>query len=387
MRTTTPRIKPLAEAQWNDQQRKILEPVMQNGQVDNVFATLAQHVEMYDRFRRFGGYIFSRSTLPPREREIVILRMGWLCQAEYEWAQHAVIGKAAGLTDVDIRRIAAGPEAPGWNAFDATLLKAVDELYQDGIVSDDTWAALGKRYDTRQMMDAVLTAGEYTLISMALNTFGVQFDERLKERFPSGDTPPPVAKSGKQVRLASPRVAPLPESEWDAKQRELLEPLARDDGSVLNLYATLIRHPAMFKPRLILGQYLRNDSTLPPRDREIAVLRLAWLTACEYEWGHHARIGKSAGMTPDEIRRVAEGPDASGWSTFEQTLIRAVDQLHTDAWIDDATWSALSDVYSKEQCMDLVFTVGGYKMLAMLINSLGVQPDAGIEGLPSEPLQ
>jgi 4-carboxymuconolactone decarboxylase len=120
------------------------------------------------------------STLPPREREILILRIGWLCQAEYEWGQHVIFGKAAGLTDAEIARIKEGPDAAGWAPFDATLLRATDELHKDACISDVTWAALSERYTPAQCMDVVFAVGQYNLVSMALNTFGVQLDKGVK---------------------------------------------------------------------------------------------------------------------------------------------------------------------------------------------------------------
>ena len=120
------------------------------------------------------------STLVPRERELLILRIGWLCQAEYEWGQHVIFGREAGLTDAEIARIKAGPDADGWDPFDATLLRAADELHADAFISNETWAALSERYTTRQLMDVVFTVGQYNMVSMALNSFGVQLDNGVK---------------------------------------------------------------------------------------------------------------------------------------------------------------------------------------------------------------
>jgi alkylhydroperoxidase family enzyme len=118
--------------------------------------------------------------LPPRERELLILRTGWLCQAEYEWGQHVIFAKAAGLTDAEIARIKEGPDAAGWEPFDATLLRAADELHAEAFISNATWAALSERYSPEQLMDVVFAVGQYTLVSMALNTFGVQLDKGVK---------------------------------------------------------------------------------------------------------------------------------------------------------------------------------------------------------------
>ena len=119
------------------------------------------------------------STLPAREREILILRIGWLCRSEYEWGQHVEIGKRSGLSDEEIIRISVGADAPEWSEREAALIRAVDELHGDAFIQDATWRVLSSHYDTRQLIDLVFTVGQYNMVSMALNTFGVQLDERL----------------------------------------------------------------------------------------------------------------------------------------------------------------------------------------------------------------
>jgi len=104
----------------------------------------------------------------------VILRTGHRCRAAYEWGQHVPIAKAAGLTDAEIERIPRGPDAEGWSDLDRALLRASDELHEDQFVSDATYAELASHYDTQQLMDLVFAVGQYHLVSMALNTFGVQ---------------------------------------------------------------------------------------------------------------------------------------------------------------------------------------------------------------------
>lgn len=182
-RLSEPRIAPLPQAEWNADQTAILQPYEDSGRLFNVFTTMARHPELAEAWLGFGRHILSESTLPPRERELAILRIGWLCQAEYEWAQHARLGLAAGLTDEEIARITQGPDAEGWSDFDVALLTAVDQLHQDAFITDSTWNALAARYDEKQMMDFVFTVGQYNLVSMALNSFGVQLDPGL-EGFP-----------------------------------------------------------------------------------------------------------------------------------------------------------------------------------------------------------
>jgi alkylhydroperoxidase family enzyme len=86
------------------------------------------------------------------------------------------VGKAAGLSDAEIEAITEGPDSARWNDFERALLRAVDELHGDAFITDTTWATLNARYDTNQMMDLVFAVGQYTMVSMALNSFGVQLE-------------------------------------------------------------------------------------------------------------------------------------------------------------------------------------------------------------------
>jgi 4-carboxymuconolactone decarboxylase len=177
VRLKEPRLKPLAQTEWTEEQHKILTPLVRDGRVINVFTTMAHHPRMMERWLTFASYILRKSTLPARDREILILRIGWLCQSEYEFGQHTLIGKASGLSPEEVIRITEGPNATGWDPFDASLLRAVDELHSDSFISEETWKTLANRYDEKQLMDLVMTVGQYNLVSMLLNTFGVPLDQ------------------------------------------------------------------------------------------------------------------------------------------------------------------------------------------------------------------
>jgi alkylhydroperoxidase family enzyme len=177
MRLTKPRIAPLADHELNADQEEALKPV-RNGTMGvlNIFRTLAHAPKALSRFNDWGSYVLSRrNDLPAREREIVILRIGYLCKSGYEFTQHTRIGLQSGLTDAEIEAIKRGADA-GWSPADAVLIKASDELHADQFVTDATWAELRKHYSEKQCMDVVFTVGQYTQVSMILNTFGVQLD-------------------------------------------------------------------------------------------------------------------------------------------------------------------------------------------------------------------
>jgi len=179
MRMTQPRLEPLPEESWDDETRELLERLQVDGRIFNIFRTLAANPKLLKQWLVFGNYILYKSTLPPRDRELLILRTGWLCQAEYEWGQHAVIGERAGLTQDEINRVKKGPDAPGWSEHDATLLRAADELYAQAFISNAVWNTLAASYNTQQLLDLIFTVGQYNLVSMALNTLGVQLDEGI----------------------------------------------------------------------------------------------------------------------------------------------------------------------------------------------------------------
>lgn len=180
MRLTQPRIPPLAEAEWTDEQRAALEPFAKQGRLYNIYSTLGHNPTALQAFLAWGGYVLRRSQLDARARELVILRIGFLCRAGYEWAQHSRLGKQSGLTDLELERIKSGPIAREWSDQDRLLLTAADELHHCYFISDDTWLKLRACFNERQCMDLVFVIGHYTQVCMILNTFGIQLDADLE---------------------------------------------------------------------------------------------------------------------------------------------------------------------------------------------------------------
>jgi 4-carboxymuconolactone decarboxylase len=169
-----PRLAPLPRDQWDDETRALLgESAL------NIFATLAHHPKLMKRWLVFGNHVLAKSTLAARDRELLILRTGWKCRAPYEWAQHVAIARTVGITDEEITRITVGADDAGWSQLDALLLRAADELYADQALSDPTYAALAGHYDTQQLLDLVFAVGQYTLVSMVLNSFRAERDDNV----------------------------------------------------------------------------------------------------------------------------------------------------------------------------------------------------------------
>jgi len=179
MRLSEPRVPALDDAELDEKAQALLAPFVARGGVLNIFRTLANHPDLARRWMVFANHVLGKSTLDIRERELVILRIGYLCQSGYEWGQHVQISRQAGMSDDEIRSAKTGPDTPGLSDLDRLLLQATDELHADAHVSDATWAALEAHLNTQQLMDLVFTVGQYNLVSMALNSFGVQADEGL----------------------------------------------------------------------------------------------------------------------------------------------------------------------------------------------------------------
>lgn len=182
MRLSTPRIPPLSDAEMSEEQQAIAgtmqgRPTQPGPRLLNVFRTMVRAPALAKPFLAYGAYILDKGrSLDPRTRELIILRTGYLCRSGYEWTQHVRLGERAGLTESDIEAIKAGPDHPRWGLLDALLLKAADELHADQFISTPTWEGLRDHLDEKACIDVVMTIGQYTQVSMFLNTLGVPLD-------------------------------------------------------------------------------------------------------------------------------------------------------------------------------------------------------------------
>jgi len=147
-----------------------------------------------------------------------------------------------------------------------------------------------------------------------------------------------------------------------------------------NVSTTLVRNPALFRRWIPFGTAVMNG-TLPARERELLILRTGWNCRAPYEWAQHSLIALRVGIRQEEIDRVASDR-AEEWSADDVALLRAADELHADACITDETWAELASRYSTEQLIEIPAVVGLYHMLAMTLNSLGVQCDEGLPAFP-----
>jgi alkylhydroperoxidase family enzyme len=183
------------------------------------------------------------------------------------------------------------------------------------------------------------------------------------------------------------RISPLPPTEWPDEMRDALAAIrppnprhpfpSREAGRPkgLNVLGMLARHPALARAFNTFNGHILFATTLSTRQREMLVLRVAAVRKATYEWKQHVVLAADAGLTPEEVHRIEAGPDAGGWSPLEQAMIRAVDELLSEAKVSDRTWGVLAAELEVEQLMDLIFTVGAYDLLAMAFLSFDVPLD------------
>ena len=183
MRTQRPRIVPIGKSDWTNEQAEVMAALVARKPMYehlNIFRVLVRHPVALRAFKDWLWHIHgSSNTLGLRERELAVLRTGYLCQSGYEWAQHVRISRELGFSEAEIDAVKIGATASNWSSEDAAILRAADELHSDHFISDETWALLSKFLGEQQCMDLVFTVGQYTLVSMFLNSFGVQLDDFL----------------------------------------------------------------------------------------------------------------------------------------------------------------------------------------------------------------
>lgn len=373
-----PRIAPVSESAWTPEQREMVATFWK-GPVGNDVRTFVANPALVKGLSPFANYILTESTLSPRHRELLILRSAWLCESDYLWGKHAKLAAQAGLSAAEIQRVAEGAGAQGWMPFEAALLRAADELHSNSFISTPTWNTLAGQYGTPQLIDATFTVAEFTMIAGTLNSVRVEPDKGFPP-LPKNLLRPKAGPRGYEP-LATPRILPLMPEQWTAEQAALVDPRGQRKP-VFAVLSTFVQHPAMYVKRQTISDHIRSGTTLTPRVREMAILRILARCHGDAEWSGHVNGGKAAGIAEADIPRLA-AKGYAGLSSADADIVRAVDEIYDTDRVSDETWKALGAQFDPRQLMDLVVTAGGYRMVAMAINTFGVQLEPGRERVPA----
>ncbi len=182
-----------------------------------------------------------------------------------------------------------------------------------------------------------------------------------------------------------PRIGHLPREEWDDEARKVFafwgEPNAWEEGSKTNIMMVMGNHPRLGQIYNQWGKYFLMENSLSTRQLELLILRVSWRVKSAYEWHNHVGYGMNAGLTLDDIAAVRDYPQGDHWAGEDAALLQSVDDLIDDNKISDATWAALSITLSKQQLMDLTFTIGHYVMTSWALSSFGVPIEGGADAI------
>lgn len=181
-----------------------------------------------------------------------------------------------------------------------------------------------------------------------------------------------------------PRIQPAPATDNRSDVQELLDQAGALTGDAANIFRTLARNPGVFRKWMPFGGKLLLGSKLPARERELLILATAWECGSEYEWGQHIRIGRDAGLSDQEMARIAQGRSAAGWNDQDQVLLDAAASLCRDHTLADDTWASLAERFDEQQLIEVTLLVGHYAMLAGFLNSARVKLDPGLDRFPTD---
>lgn len=188
-------------------------------------------------------------------------------------------------------------------------------------------------------------------------------------------THPDTAARQAEIVGQEPRIAALPASRLSPDAFEIVRALRQaaglvESGAIPEIVATLLHHPVLYSAHAAIGVALLGNGALSMRQRELAILRTAWLCGAPYEWGEHVAIAKRTGLSSNEIERVLEGSGASGWDEEAHAILVATEELHERAMISDQVWAQLATFLDERQSIELVYVVGHYTKVAYLQNAL-----------------
>ncbi len=357
-----PRIAPVPDSQRTAEQKTIAEQYASLG-MPNLVATYVNYPPLARLFPHVQ-YVTGQSGLPPRHRALLGLRTAWLARSAYLWGHRGPPSREVGLTEDEISRVARGPDAPGWEPFEAAVLRAADELHIDSFISDATWQALSARYDINQLVDVIDTVGALTMHAGVMNSVGVEVEADVRDRLPS--VPYNVAAKRTNIRLEG-RGARIPPQE-----------AAGGRGAGGNVFRTFNRNPTADRTRGAMNTHVNTTNSLQPRQREMLLMRIGVLCRSEYEYAAHHRAGRRVGLTDADVARILAGPGSGGGDPLDTALLRATDELFENDVVSNETWAALATGLDTRGLFDVLITVGGYRWNSMLISSAGVQLDANM---------
>jgi len=382
MTRPSPRVRLLEPDNWPANMQK-----MADGKLGalNVMKALMHQPDLFRRWSIFANHFLFKSTLPARTREMLILRVAWRTDCEYEWSQHLKMSAAScGFGPKEFGAIIHGPATTFWTNEEQTLLRAVDAIVEGPAITDRLWEKLTDHWSASEILDILAMIGNYVMLAMALNTLRIPPDPGYPE---FNERKPPRSKPS--IQFLSPahpqgeaRVLPSTGAHLSPKDSDLLVK-ARGPFESVNIIDTLAHNMDLLRRWLPFFNHCLHKQTLDPRARELVILRTGWLAGSSYEWSQHVPIALKRGVKPAEINAIPDGPFHEEWNGADRALLEAVDGLMTNFTMTDSEWQRVARNLMPSAILDLIFTVGQYRLVAGLLRGFNVQLDSYLRFPPA----
>lgn len=176
------RIRSLAVEELDDEARDLVAKMRQSlnsttTTISDVFGLMLRHPGLFRCQMDTGIQLLGKGEISPRERELAILRVGWWCRAPYEWGEHVRVAKRYGITSEEIERVTQGSSAAGWVEHERAIIRAVEELLTDHMISDETWDILAQTWNERQLLEFPVLVGQYFMTALQQNSLRVRLGD------------------------------------------------------------------------------------------------------------------------------------------------------------------------------------------------------------------
>ncbi len=155
--------------------RDLEERTLEN--LPQIVPTMLRHAGLFEQWSATGIHLSLHGALSPRERELAVLRLGWLCGAPYEFGEHVFIALGVGITHEEVDAVKTGSGAVCWTSHERAILRAVEELHQGAMISDATWAELAKNWDEKQLIELPILVGHYQQTAYVQNAIRLRLHD------------------------------------------------------------------------------------------------------------------------------------------------------------------------------------------------------------------
>lgn len=378
------RVKAVKPEQLSERQKKIRVKIGPFGEepIDPLFAVFLNYPEFTRAIGRIGTRATLTSTLGSRLSELACLRTAWLCDCEFLWARHQERALVAGVSEAEVRDVAAGGRDGVLSGAALQVVQAIDEMHFTHYLSNEKWYRL-ERLGDHGPVDAITIYGFYVTLSAAINSMGISVEHQV---FGYGDD---LRKLRSEQEPAAPFEAPRepPKRVYEAFYDELT-PLQieqtrrmgrRGKPTTSKLQKAMINYPEFLRAISPFGIRAIDATSLPDRLWQLACMRTVWLCDSEYLWSQHRKACLKLGVEDEVLDAVAAGPDSDGLSGLDRTIVRSVDDMYYHNRLSDENWEAVAEI-GPEAVTDLILVYGLYVLQSCIARSFGTTLEEGTEG-------